>query len=173
LANGHFGRLPAGAQPVQEQGDGGQDAEVASVRAGGGGAVGEEGRSRQAEDRHRLRQPDSVLRVPALNSSERPPHRVQRERRLARDGRRPRPVHRGVSQALWEQSGVMTSFVEVARREKLQELVRRGVAPYAYRFERTATARAALEGFRDGDARTHRLAGRLVALRPHGKTTFA
>ena len=67
----------------------------------------------------------------------------------------------------------MTSFVEVARREKLQELVRRGVAPYAYRFERTATARAALEGFRDGDARTHRLAGRLVALRPHGKTTFA
>src|SRR2546427_12274167 len=67
----------------------------------------------------------------------------------------------------------MTSFVEVARREKLQELVRRGVAPYAYRFERTATARAALEGFRDGDARTHRLAGGLVALRPHGKTTFA
>ncbi len=67
----------------------------------------------------------------------------------------------------------MTSFVEVARREKLQELVRRGVAPYAYRFERTATARAALEGFRDGDARAHRLGGRLVALRPHGKTTFA
>ncbi len=67
----------------------------------------------------------------------------------------------------------MTSFVEVARREKLQELVRRGVPPYAYRFERTATARAALEGFRDGDARAHRLGGRLVALRPHGKTTFA
>jgi len=67
----------------------------------------------------------------------------------------------------------MTSFVEVARREKLQELARRGVAPYAYRFERTATARAALEGFRDGDASVHRLAGRLVALRPHGKTTFA
>ena len=67
----------------------------------------------------------------------------------------------------------MTSFVEVARREKLQELVRRGVAPYAYRFDRTATAHAALEGFREGDARAHRLAGRLVALRPHGKTTFA
>src|SRR2546429_7651107 len=67
----------------------------------------------------------------------------------------------------------MTSFVEVARREKLQGLVRRGVAPYAYRFDRTATAHAALEGFREGDARAHRLAGRLVALRPHGKTTFA
>jgi lysyl-tRNA synthetase, class II len=67
----------------------------------------------------------------------------------------------------------MTSFVQVARREKLQELVRRGVAPYAYRYERTATAQAARDGFREDDARAHRLAGRLVALRPHGKTTFA
>src|SRR2546427_12427007 len=67
----------------------------------------------------------------------------------------------------------MTSFVEVARREKLQELVRRGVAPYAYRFDRTATAHAPLEGFREGDARAHRLAGRLVALPPPGKTTLA
>jgi lysyl-tRNA synthetase, class II len=66
----------------------------------------------------------------------------------------------------------VTSFVEVARREKLAELVKRGVAPYAYRFARTATARAALEGFTDGDETRHRLAGRLVALRPHGKTTF-
>ena len=67
----------------------------------------------------------------------------------------------------------MTSFVEAARREKLAELVKRGVAPFAYRFDRTRTARAALEGFREGDAALHRLAGRLVALRPHGKTTFA
>ncbi len=66
----------------------------------------------------------------------------------------------------------MTSFVEVARREKLAELVKRGVAPYAYGFARTATARAALEGYKDGDETRHRLAGRLVALRPHGKTTF-
>jgi lysyl-tRNA synthetase class 2 len=66
----------------------------------------------------------------------------------------------------------VTSFVEVARREKLAELVKRGVAPYAYSFARTATARAALEGYKDGDAARHRLAGRLVALRPHGKTTF-
>ncbi len=66
----------------------------------------------------------------------------------------------------------MTSFVEAARREKLAELVRRGVAAFAYRFDRTGTARAALEGFREGDATTHRLAGRLVALRPHGKSTF-
>ena len=67
----------------------------------------------------------------------------------------------------------MTSFVEVARREKLAELVKRGVVPFAYRFDRTGTARAALEGFREGDATVHRLAGRLILLRPMGKTTFA
>ncbi len=66
----------------------------------------------------------------------------------------------------------MTSFVEAARREKLAELVRRGVAPFAYRFDRTTTAQEALAGFREGDAAVHRLAGRLVALRPHGRTTF-
>jgi lysyl-tRNA synthetase class 2 len=60
----------------------------------------------------------------------------------------------------------------VARREKLAELVKRGVAPYAYNFARTGTARAAREGSKDGDETRHRLAGRLVALRPHGKTTF-
>ena len=34
----------------------------------------------------------------------------------------------------------MGSFVEAARREKLKELVRRGVAPFAYRFDRSTTA---------------------------------
>ena len=67
----------------------------------------------------------------------------------------------------------MTSVVETARREKLQELVKRGVRPYAYRFERSASARGAVEGYREGDLAVLRVAGRLVALRPHGKTTFA
>jgi lysyl-tRNA synthetase class 2 len=68
----------------------------------------------------------------------------------------------------------MTGFVEAARREKLKELIDRGVAPFAYRFERSATATAALGAYRnDDDPAVHRLAGRLVALRPHGKTTFA
>ena len=66
----------------------------------------------------------------------------------------------------------MTSFVEAARREKLAELIKRGVAAFAYRFDRTGTARGALDGYRDGDATVHRLAGRLVLLRPMGKTTF-
>jgi lysyl-tRNA synthetase class 2 len=68
----------------------------------------------------------------------------------------------------------MTSFVEAARREKLQELVKRGVVPFAYRFDRSGTARDVVLAYRsDDDRAAHRLAGRLVALRPHGKTTFA
>src|SRR5216683_1600702 len=68
----------------------------------------------------------------------------------------------------------MTGFVEAARREKLKELLERGVAPFAYRFERTASAQQALAAYKSDDDRTvHRVAGRLVALRPHGKTTFA
>jgi len=68
----------------------------------------------------------------------------------------------------------MTGFVEAARREKLKELLERGVAPFAYRFERTATAQQALAAYKsDDDATVHRVAGRMVALRPHGKTTFA
>jgi len=66
------------------------------------------------------------------------------------------------------------SFVEAARRDKLKELVERGVAPFAYRFERSATATQALDAYRqDDDPTPFALAGRLVALRPHGKTTFA
>ncbi len=66
----------------------------------------------------------------------------------------------------------MTSFVEAARREKLKELVARGVAPFAYRYDRTTTAQAALQGFHEGDETVHRLAGRLILLRPMGKSTF-
>jgi len=66
----------------------------------------------------------------------------------------------------------VTSFVEAARREKLAELVKRGVVGFAYRFDRTGTVQAALEGFRDADPTVHRLAGRLILLRAMGKTTF-
>ena len=67
----------------------------------------------------------------------------------------------------------MTSFVEAARREKLAELVKRGVVPFAYRFDRTAPIAPPLERFKDGDTTVHRLAGRLILLRSMGKTTFA
>jgi lysyl-tRNA synthetase class 2 len=71
-------------------------------------------------------------------------------------------------------SGDERSFVEQARREKLAALRERGIPPFAYRFERTHTAAEALAAFRDGaEGPTVAVAGRLVALRGHGKTTFA
>ena len=70
--------------------------------------------------------------------------------------------------------GSQRGFVEAARRDKLNALIARGIAPFAYRFERTATAQQAEAAYKsDDDAARHVLAGRLVALRPHGKTTFA
>jgi len=66
----------------------------------------------------------------------------------------------------------MTGFVEAARREKLAELVKRGVAPFAYRFDRSGSVADALEQFRQDDPTVHRLAGRLILVRSMGKTTF-
>ena len=75
------------------------------------------------------------------------------------------------------------SHVVEARHEKLEALARRGVAPYAYRYEVTdhaADARAAFETAEragslsaDGYGPRVRLGGRLVSLRAHGKSTFA
>ena len=66
----------------------------------------------------------------------------------------------------------MTGFVEAARREKLAELVKRGVVPFAYGFDRSGAVAAALAAHKDDDATVHRLAGRVILLRPMGKTTF-
>jgi len=63
------------------------------------------------------------------------------------------------------------SHVELARRDKLEALKARGVAPFAYRFQRTHLAAEAVTGFREGERVA--MAGRLVALRGHGKSTFA
>jgi lysyl-tRNA synthetase class 2 len=64
-----------------------------------------------------------------------------------------------------------------ARREKLDALVAAGVQPYAYGYDRTHTAAAALESGAalQGDAHGDvvRLAGRLVSWRGAGKTAFA
>ena len=69
------------------------------------------------------------------------------------------------------------NFVLKARREKLAALEARGVAPFAYAFDRTHATTEAVEAFggRGGDDEgpTVRVAGRLVAWRGHGKTAFA
>jgi lysyl-tRNA synthetase, class II len=67
------------------------------------------------------------------------------------------------------------NFVQKARREKLDALVAAGVPPFAYGYERTHEAAAAVASLPDGveEGATVRLAGRLVAWRGHGKTAFA
>ena len=66
------------------------------------------------------------------------------------------------------------NFVLQARREKLAELTRRGIEPFAYSFDRSnmaADAAGLLGSAEEGPV--VRMAGRLVAWRAHGKTTFA
>jgi lysyl-tRNA synthetase, class II len=63
--------------------------------------------------------------------------------------------------------------LEAARREALAELRARGLEPYAYRYERGHTAAEALAAFAPEREAPVRVAGRIVAVRGHGKTTFA
>jgi lysyl-tRNA synthetase class 2 len=67
------------------------------------------------------------------------------------------------------------NFVMKARREKLAALEAMGVPPYAYSFDPSHDAAAALRALppdvEEGPA--VRIAGRIVAWRPHGRTIFA
>jgi len=68
------------------------------------------------------------------------------------------------------------NFVQRARREKLEALIARGIEPFAYAFERTHRAADALALQAEGDHEDGphvRVAGRIVALRSQGKTSFA
>jgi lysyl-tRNA synthetase class 2 len=63
-----------------------------------------------------------------------------------------------------------------ARQDKLRRLQELGIEPYAYRYEPTTSAEAAIrdyEAMSGESAVKSRLAGRVRSLRPHGKTTFA
>ena len=68
------------------------------------------------------------------------------------------------------------NFVQIARREKLEALVEKGVTPFAYRFSRTHLAADAVRSVPDtqqDEGQTVRVAGRLVSWRSAGKTAFA
>jgi lysyl-tRNA synthetase, class II len=68
------------------------------------------------------------------------------------------------------------NYVEQARRDNRAGLEAMGVNPFAYRFDRTHTAREAVDAYENkmgDDGPMVSLAGRLVALRVQGKTTFA
>jgi lysyl-tRNA synthetase class 2 len=66
------------------------------------------------------------------------------------------------------------NFVLQARREKLDALQAAGITPYAYSFDRQHTAAQALSMMSEGEqGPIVSVAGRIVAWRSHGKTTFA
>jgi lysyl-tRNA synthetase class 2 len=67
------------------------------------------------------------------------------------------------------------NFVLRARREKLAALEALGIAPFAYGFDPTHDAAGALQALPEGaeEGPPVRVAGRIVAWRPHGKTIFA
>jgi lysyl-tRNA synthetase class 2 len=66
------------------------------------------------------------------------------------------------------------NFVLQARREKLDALQQAGITPFAYSFDRQHTAAQALTMLGDAaEGPPVTLAGRVVAWRSHGKTTFA
>jgi lysyl-tRNA synthetase class 2 len=62
-----------------------------------------------------------------------------------------------------------------ARRAKLDALAAKGVAPFAYSYERTHMASDAVAAFPEGaeEGPVVKVSGRLVAWRGHGKTAFA
>ena len=66
------------------------------------------------------------------------------------------------------------NFVMQARREKLAALEAAGIAPFAYGFNPTHDAASALRALPQGveQGEVVRVAGRIVAWRPHGKTVF-
>src|SRR3989338_599211 len=60
------------------------------------------------------------------------------------------------------------------RLEKVKKLREQGIEPWPEKKEVRATARQVLDEFNEGDAgQEYTIAGRLVAIRGHGKTVFA
>src|SRR5690606_3147023 len=91
--------------------------------------------------------------------------------------------HRGISKGI--RGGDMIEPVEVAERDfgrverdrlaKLEALKARGIEPYAYSFDPSHSAVEALRLLHvdQEEGPTVRVAGRIVAMRPMGKSTFA
>lgn len=60
-----------------------------------------------------------------------------------------------------------------ARREKLAAIAARGIEPFGRKYHFTHHARDIIEGFDKLEGQTVRVAGRVVAIRGHGKASFA
>jgi len=72
-----------------------------------------------------------------------------------------------------EITNVELNELKKVRREKLQELREMGVEPFGQRFERTAMTGEIHAQFDQMEAKTVRIAGRIMSKRRHGKAGFA
>ena len=77
------------------------------------------------------------------------------------------------AEALESAEGARLQEVLKARRAKLDFWRRRGVDPFGQRFDATHHARDVIDGFDRLEGQTVRVAGRLMALRRHGRASFA
>lgn len=59
-----------------------------------------------------------------------------------------------------------------ARREKLSAIVQKGTEPFGRRFQYTHHAKEIIDGFEELEGKTASVAGRLMAVRGHGKASF-
>lgn len=60
-----------------------------------------------------------------------------------------------------------------SRRAKLEAWIQRGIDPFGQRYERTHKAREIVERFDELEGKEVSVAGRIMAIRGHGKATFA
>jgi len=66
----------------------------------------------------------------------------------------------------------MSELLEI-RRQKLTFWQQQGISPFGQRYEVTHTSQQIIENFKEGSEEKIRTAGRLMAIREHGKSIFA
>lgn len=72
-----------------------------------------------------------------------------------------------------EQEQLSPSQEHEIRVQKAQKLRDQGIEPWPEKKDVSATAAQVLEEFKEGDEKQYSVAGRLIAIRGHGKTAFA
>src|SRR5215468_5733567 len=184
----HRGRLPERALAAPEPGHGHAHPQVAALPDLREEAAGGARRAHGRKKGNCLRQPDPHLHLSSLSDHQRPSHRGGGGQRGRGDGRRDRSLHRGVSHlgevrlvSAPTPPGPRPETNELIRRrlEKLESLRSSGVDPFGQRFAFTHWSGDLARRYREAaedelkQVAPVTVAGRIVALRHHGKTCFA
>ena len=72
-----------------------------------------------------------------------------------------------------EQSGEELNELMQARRDKLTAIIDKGIEPFGRHYESTHHAQEILDNFEKLEGKRVRVAGRIMAIRGHGKAGFA